>query len=370
MKKIVLLIIISIVFFSCKNNKDTIYIGAVLPLTGDVAVYGNNTKEGIDLAVNQVNEKGGINGKKIEVLYEDSKALPKEGVNGIEKLIATHNVQYVIDNSVSSVALAMVSIAEKNKVVLLSTGSTNPKLTGISDYFFRIWNSDAFEGKLTADFAIDTLGLNSISTLYVNNDYGVSLNEVFSTEIKKKNGKILSQESFKQDETDFSTQLTKIKNNSPDAIYIIGYSKEISNVLLQIKKMNIKCQVLGTVTMEDRQVIDVAGVSANNVIYPFPQEPDTTKPTVSKFQSSFYKTYGKKPGITCDVGYDAIMLFAEAVKLGGGTKSGEIQIGLNKIKNYYGASGLIEFNKGDVRKPMIFKRILNNNFELYKSNKQ
>ncbi len=368
MKKFALLLFISILLFSCKNNDDTIYIGAVLPLSGDVAVYGNNNKEGIDLALKQVNEEGGINGKKIEVLYEDSKALAKEGVSAIEKLIAIHDVQFVIDNCESSVALAMVPVAEKDKVVLLSTGSTNPKLTGISDYFFRIWNSDAFEGKLMADFAIDSLNLNSFSTIYANNDYGVSLNEVFSNEIQNKNGKVLLQESFKQDETDFRTQLTKIKNNPPDAIYVIGYSKEISNLFLQIKKLNIKCQVLGTVAMEDRQVLDIAGASANNVIYPFPQEPDPSRPTVSKFQSSYLENYGKKPCITCDVGYDAIMLFVEAVKLGGGTGSEQIKNGLNKIQNYYGASGMIEFFEGDVRKPMIMKIIIDNNFKVYEHN--
>lgn len=349
------------------NDKEVIKIGAILPLTGDVAVYGNNTKKGIDLAVLEINKNGGINSKKIEVLYEDSKAIPKEGVSSIQKLISNNKIQYVIDNSVSSVALAMVPVAEKNKVVLLSTGSTNPKLSGISKWFFRIWNSDAFEGKFTAQFVADTLGLNNIGIIYVLNDYGISLKDVFKNEIINKGGHVTAEENFKQNETNFRTQLIKIKNKNPQAIYIVGYSKEISNILRQIKSLNIKSKLIGTVTMEDRQVIEIAGSSANDVIYPFPAEPDTNMPSVSKFQKSYFNEYNELHGITSDVGYDAVQLFAKAVDLGDGYSSENIRNGLMRIKNYYGASGLIEFdNNGDVSKPMIFKTIKDKKFVEFK----
>ena len=370
---IILIAIVVIGYFVFVPNKevtekDVIKIGAILPLTGDVAVYGNNTKKGIDLAVREVNKNGGINGKKIEILYEDSKALPKEGVSAIQKLISKNKIQYVIDNSVSSVALAMVPLVDKNKVVLLSTGSTNPKLSGISKWFFRIWNSDAFEGKFTAQFISDTLGLKKIGIIYVFNDYGISLKDVFKKEIIKKGGKITVDESFKQNENDFKIQLTKIKNKNPQVIYIVGYSKEISNILLQIESLKIKSKLVGSVTMEDRQIIEIAGSSANGVIYPFPAEPDTTKLSVAKFQKSYFNEYNELHGITSDVGYDAVQLFAKAVEVGDGFSSENIRIGLMKIKNYYGASGLIEFDdNGDVSKPMIFKTIKNKKYVDFKN---
>ena len=119
--------------------------------------------------------------------------------------------------------------------------------------------------------------------------------------------------------------------------------------------------------MEDRQVIEIAGKSANGVIYPFPAESDTTKPSVSIFQKSYFETYNEKHGITSDVGYDAVMLYVKAIELGEGTTSDKIMLGLNQVKNFYGASGLIEFDEnGDVSKPMVIKTILESDFFLYK----
>ncbi len=359
------MLVCTIFMYSCQTKDNVIVIGAILPLSGDVAIYGNNTKKGIDLAVQQVNQLGGIDGMQIQVIYEDSRANPREGVSAMQKLISVHDVQYVIDNSVSSVALAMVPVAEKNNVVLLSTGSTNPKLSGISPWFFRIWNSDSFEGKFTANYAYDSLQLNSFSIIYVNNDYGISLKDVFIAEFEAKGGNVLSEEAFEQNDTDFRTQLAKIKNVTPEGLYIVGYSKEISNLLIQTDQFQISSKLLGTVTMEDRQVIDLALSSAEGVIYPFPKEPDPNHPSVSTFQQTYLDTYNEKHGITCDVGYDAIMLLREAVILGEGITSEKIANGLRRIENYNGASGLINFDQnGDVSKPLDMKIIENGEFRV------
>ena len=345
----------------CNKKQEIVKIGAILPLSGDVAVYGNNTKKGIDLAVEEINKAGGINGSKVEIIYEDSKADPKTGVTAMYKLME-NKVQAIIDNSVSSVALAIAPIGDKNKVVVLSTGSTNPNLSGISPYFFRIWNSDDLEGKLSARFAIDSLNLSKAAIMYVNNDYGNGLCKVFSNEFKNKGGQVLNQESYEQGSNDFKTQLAKIKANNVDVLYIAGYSKENATIIKQARELKINCQFIGTVTMEDKTIIDIAGKAADGVIYPYPKDPDINNPTVSNFRKNFKAYYNEDIAITCDVGYDAVYLIAKAISLGNSSGEG-IKNGLNAIKVYEGASGVIEFDKnGDVNKPMQFKKISENNF--------
>jgi branched-chain amino acid transport system substrate-binding protein len=357
---------LSFVFCSCQKRQDVVKIGAILPLSGEVAVYGNNIKKGIDLAVDEINRNGGVNGSKIQIIYEDSKADPKTGVSAMYKLIE-NKVQVVIDNSISSVALAITPIGDKNKVVVLSTGSTNPKLSGISPFFFRIWNSDDLEGKLSAQFAIDSLGKSQAAIIYVNNDYGNGLSNVFAKEFTNKGGQVLNRESYEQGASDFKTQLAKIKSSNVDIIYIVGYSKENVNIIKQIKELNIDCQLIGTVTMEDETVIAIAGKSADGIIYPYPKEPDPSNPTVSNFRVNFKQYYGEDIAFLCDVGYDAVYLIANAISLKNNTGEG-IRDGLKEVRNYEGASGLIEFDdKGDVHKPMRFKVIENGIFNDRKS---
>ncbi|GAB6120214.1 ABC transporter substrate-binding protein [Dysgonomonas termitidis] len=364
---VIAIIAIGVFVYLNKMNKEqeVIKIGAILPLSGDVAVYGKNTQKGIDLAVEEINKAGGINGNKIQIIYEDSKADSKTGVTAMYKLIE-NKVQAVIDNSVSSVALAIAPIGDKNKVVVLSTGSTNPKLSGISPYFFRIWNSDNLEGQLSANFAIDTLNLSRAAIIYVNNDYGNGLCKVFSDEFTNKGGKVLNKENYEQGANDFKSQLAKIKASNIDVLYIAGYSKENAIIIKQTRELKFNCQLIGTVTMEDKTIIDMAGKAAEGIIYPYPKDPDINNPTVASFRKNYKNYYHEDISITCDVGYDAVYLIAKAISLGNSTGEG-IRKGLTEIKSYEGASGLIEFDRnGDVNKPMQFKKIANGNFVIIK----
>ncbi|MCK4341608.1 MAG: ABC transporter substrate-binding protein [Phycisphaerae bacterium] len=147
-----------------------IKIGATLPLSGDAAVWGKNTQQGIDLALEQINASGGVLGRKLEVIYEDTQALAKEGVSAYRKLVTVHEVPAIIDDSVSSVTLAMAPMAEKDKVVILATGATAPKVSEAGDFIFRIWNSDAYEGDVAAKYAYHDLGSRSAAILCINND--------------------------------------------------------------------------------------------------------------------------------------------------------------------------------------------------------
>ncbi len=357
------LIIISIIIaslmvssFGCaKKEEKEIKLGAILPLTGDAALAGINTREGIELAVEEIN-KDGLNGGKIKVIYEDTQADSKTAVSAVNKLINIDRVQYIIDDSVSSLTLAVAPIVEKNKVVLLSTGATAPKISQIGDFVFRIWNSDALEGEEIAKYAIDVLEKKHIGILYINNDYGVGLTEVFQTQLTQKGLTPVRVESFEQGAQEHHTQLAKVLSANPEAIYLVGYSKDCIRIIQQAKEMKFKGVWLGTTVMLDPSVSDVVEKNKYKLYYPSPTALDVSLPSTKVFRESFLRKYKKEAPALADVGYDAVILFKKAVEYGNGLNGENIRSGLMKLKPYEGASGSIEFDmNGDVHKPIEIK---------------
>lgn len=344
------------------ESANRITIGATLPLTGEAALWGNNTKDGIEIAREKINGNGGINGKMIEVVYEDTKALPAEGVNAYRKLRSTYDVQAIIDNAVSSVTLAIAPLAMKDSVVVISTGGTSPKISQAGDFIFRIWNSDAYEGEVSATFAHDTLGLQRVAILYVNNEYGVGLEDVFSNAFVSHGGQVVASEAFEQNSTDMRTQIVKTSRANPQGIYIVGYPKEVPILLRQMKEIGVAATMIGTVAFEDPQLIEASGNASEGLVYPFPVAPNGEH--VDRFNQEFAKRYGKAPGLTCDVGYDALMMIAKGIELSGGVSGSQVRNGLNTLKDYPGVSGTMTFDSnGDVHKPMGVKVVRNGKAE-------
>lgn len=354
-----LLVILMCLFsFGCGKEADKeIRLGAILPLTGDAALAGINTREGIDLAVEEIN-KVGVNGKKIRVVYEDTQADPKTAVSAVSKLINVNKVQYIIDDSISSVTLSVAPIVEKSRVVLLATGATAPKISQAGDFIFRIWNSDALEGEEIAKYTIDILKIKRIGILYIQNDYGIGLTEVFRNEFNKQKLAPVHIESFDGSAQEHRTQLAKILSADPKAIYLVGYSKDCVRIIQEAKEMKFRGVWLGTTVMLDASVTDVVKNNHYELYYPAPLISDASSPAVKAFRKAFKAKYQKEPAALSDVGYDAVMLFKRAVELGDGTDGEKIRSGLMKIKAYEGASGLIQFDKnGDVHKPIEIKRL-------------
>jgi branched-chain amino acid transport system substrate-binding protein len=200
-------------------------VGAILPLTGPGALWGNNTRKGAEIAVEEINKAGGINNKKLVLISEDSKGVAKEGVSVVHKLINIDKVNGLLDDAVSSVALAIVPIITENKLPTISTGSTNPKLSGSSPYFFRLWNSDIEEAVISAKFIASEKKFNKGVILYIRNEYGDGLQVAFEKEFAKYDGKILGKESFEPGAASFREQLLKLKALKPQFIYLVGYQQ-------------------------------------------------------------------------------------------------------------------------------------------------
>lgn len=344
-----------------EKKPETIKIGAILPLSGNAAQYGQWCKNGIGLAVDEINFKGGIKGKKIEVIYEDDAAEPKKGASSVNKLINIDKVKVIIGPLPSAITLAVAPICEKNKIVIMSS-SSSPAITHAGDYIFRNWPSDDFEGSAMAKYAIKK-GFKKIAILHINNEYGLGAADVFKREYSMLGGELLIMETYQQGSSDMRAQIIKIKKYNPDAIYLIGHAKENGHVVKQLKDLTVKSQIFGTVGIESPDLINIAGKSAEGIIYTAPTfDPKSSDPVVKTFREAYTQKYGTESNIFSAIMYDAVKIIA--LMIGEyGYDSDKIKEGLYKLNNYPGVSGNTTFDQnGDVVKPIIFKTIKNKQF--------
>jgi branched-chain amino acid transport system substrate-binding protein len=357
----VLVLLVFVLIPGCQKEakqEEKIVIGSILPLTGSGAVWGQNAINSMRIAVDEINAKGGILGKNLEIIYEDSKTDPKTAVNLLRKLIDTANIQVIIGDIASSNVLSMAPIAEKEKVVLLSPGASNPKITEAGEFTFRNWQSDELEGALDAEFAYNQLKWKKVSVIYVSNAYGEGLKDVFIKKFKELGGEILYAEQYSQGDADFRKILVKVGKTDVDGIYLPGYPEEMPQIVTQAREMEVEKQFLTVQAFSDPEVIKAAGDAAEGVIYSMPAPPDPNSPVVKNFVDEYKKRYNKDPGVCGDTGYDAVKIIAWAIEKSGSLKGIDIQKQLTQLKDFPGAAGNTTFDEnGDVIKDFVFMTI-------------
>ena len=342
-----------------KSNEDVIKIGVMLPLTGEGANWGNNAKMAIELAIDEIKTK---NTKyKYEFIFEDSHTDSKTAISAFTKLVEIDRVKYCIVDMISSNVLAIAPIANKSKVIIISPGASNPKITDAGDYVFRNWPSDALQGKVDAIVATDTFKWKKIAILKINNDYGNGLSDVFIKNLKS-GVSIVSNESYEKGNTNFKTQILKIKESNPDGVYVLSYPEELPMIFKQCKELNLNKTLLGTETFESQQLIDNVGGLADGAIYTFPKSPDSTMQIVKNFRENYKRKFNKSWGTPGDAAYDAIFMFVNTIEQSGDDID-SVKRNLYGLKNYQGASGVITIDKnGDAIKGFDVKVIKENKF--------
>lgn len=353
MRKILLFVITIMMMVSCnQSNSDTIKIGVILPLTGDAAAWGIPPKNGAELAAEEINNAGGINGRKIKLIVEDAACDPNKGVAAMNKLITIDKPVAVVGAVCSSVTLAIAPIAERNKTVLISPASTNPQITNAGDYIFRVIPSDELRGKVFAEHIYNKEGLRKAAVIYINNDGGKGNVQTFEKYFTQMGGEILTSQSYAPDAKGVKTQLLKIKEAKPEFILAISQIQDAVIVLKNAKEMNLNLPFyFQTEALEDPKVQELAGDAAKGATYITFAKEDS--PAIEEFNNSYKEKYGKEPELFAAEAYDAVMLIEGALKTGEDIKSY-----LNDVKGFSGASGNISFDEnGDVDKKLVIKKL-------------
>ncbi len=329
-----------------KKGEEVIKIGAILPLTGDIASYGQYAKNGLDMAVNEINNGGGISGKKIELIYQDDKNSAKDAVNIIDNYINIQQIQVIIGSAASSVTLAMAPIANKNHVILFTPISSSKDLTiQGGDFFFRPCPSDAYQSIILADWML-SLGIKKVAVIYVNNSWGKGLHDEFIEYYTKKKGSIIYDEAIEENTIDVKTQLAKAISKLPDAIFAPTYGKEGGVLVRQAKELGIRFPIFGGDVWSSPEFITSAGSATEGVC--FTQPAGFKGPKYDTFVMNYKERFLNEPDTYAAYSYDTIKILALAMKAGNLTGE-SIRNYLKEMKGYGGVTGNIRFDKhGDV----------------------
>jgi branched-chain amino acid transport system substrate-binding protein len=341
-----------------------INVGVTLPLTGFAASYGEDAKNGANLAADQANAAGGVKGEQIKPIVEDDEGIGKSGVSATQKLISVDKVPVIVGGMMSSVALPASQIARDDKVVYLSTMSSHPDLTSPGGYIYRLAGSDASIGTAEVDFVLKNLKTKTAVGLFAQTDYGTMNGKIVRASFEKQGGKWLDTEDFKEGATDFHAQLAKFKELQPDVMFIVATHKEAAQLFRQMTELNFKPQIMGTSMLDDPAIFDLAGATANGVYLATSKTEETPEGDKARtaFQSAFKAKYGKDPGITASYFYDATNLAINAIKAVG-PSGPAINTWIGSVKSFPGVTASISFTPiGDAVIPTTIKKIDNSKF--------
>jgi branched-chain amino acid transport system substrate-binding protein len=339
---------------------EAILIGHFGSMTGGTATFGISTEEGVRLAVEEINRAGGVLGRPIKVLTEDTQSKPEEAVTAVQKLINQNRVVALIGEVASSRSIAAAPVAQRSRIPMLSPASTNPKVTQIGDYVFRSCFIDPFQGAAMANYAVKELRLRRFAILYdVKNDYSIGLREFFLNTLKQAGGTIVADESYGEGDIDFKAQLTKIKQSSPDAIYVPGYYTEVGLICRQARELGVRVPLMGGDGWDSEKTFEIGRDSVNGCFFTNHYSPDEDRPEVKAFVETYRKRYsGKTPDAMAILGYDAMKLMADAIKRAGSTKGKEVRDALAATRGFPGASGSITIDQDrNAQKPIVILRI-------------
>lgn len=350
-----------------KEKATEIKIGVIAPLTGDAAVYGSALKKGLDLAEEEINRTGGIKGKKIFLIYEDSQADPKSAISAFNKLTSLNNVSAIVGDMFSSTTLSIAPLAQKNKIVLLSPTASSEKVPKTGDFVFSIYPSDSYDGKFVGNFTSSSLQKKTAVVMFVQADAMVSVKNAFMETFRELGGKVLLDEGYAPKTDDFRSILTKIKSVKPEVIFIPGYLEETAKIVTQAKEIGIESQFITISTAYDEKLFSLATNASEGLILSAPFYEQTSKqPEIVAFQEAFKKKYGEMPNVWAAYGYDSLNIIISAIN-NSISSNIPLNVALGKLKNFSGVTGDTTLsNERMVEKQLRIMIVKDNTFKDYK----
>lgn len=339
-----------------KKQPQEIKIGVILPLTGDLAEPGEKAFNGIRLAIDAYNQ----NKPKIpiNIIAEDSRANPTDGVNAINKLINVDHVKIVVGDLTSGVTLAIAPIAEKNRVLVLAPGASNPKVRDAGDYIFRNWASDNFDGEVIAAYLSRKMGKRKAVVIYVNNEYGLGLADAFAKAFLTNGGIVTLREKYDQGATDFRTILAKTKGVNLDCIYLPGQPKENGLLVRQLREMGLNTTIAANLSVESPDFYASAKDAGEGILFSTPAfDVNANEENIKKFVQNYESRFKTEPDAVAGHGYDAANILVQAIKTANYDLT-KLKEQLYKVKDFPGVTGNTTFDDhGDVVKPVMIKKL-------------
>lgn len=357
-------------FAGCRRHRgDELVLGAILGLSGEDSSLGSETREGMDIAIEEINAAGGFKGKRVRVLYEDTRLDPTLANEKIQKLIDRDDVPCVIGDAGSTATLGAAVYAERAKVPLVSPSATAVEVTRHKKYVFRVCFTDDKQGLAAAKFAREDLKADRAAVLYVTgNKYSEGLQAIFAHEFEKRGGKIVAKETFQTGETNVLTFLQKIKDANPQVVFAPVYPSDVAKIGPKKKEIGLEAPLLGTdgwdgpATRAKGVIESIEGCYFTN-LYAADGPIEGAKPFIEKFKQ---KSGGALPSALSAGGYDALRLVLDAIARAGSENPEAIRNALANTKGYHGVTGTFDIDANhDAQKPVTVMKITDGDFRYH-----
>lgn len=322
----------------------TFRIGFTGTLSGEFASYALEMRQGVELAVDEINRDGGIGGAQVEIVSADDRGEPSQGPVIAQQFCDDDAMRVVLGYSFSSVALAAVPVYDRCGLAVLASAVTSPDLSGSSPYFFRNVLTDAVQGAQMGRYAVEVLGFDRIATLHQVDDYGNGVNAAFESAVQQAGGSIVYSDGYQLGTKDFRGQLTRIKEVDPDAIFVGGFYPEAAKIAEQARDLGLDQQILGTDGSLSPDLVELGGESVEGMILYGLFHPSLDRPEVQAFVSAFEQRFGSEPSSWSALAYDAVYTVRAAVELAGGTSREDVREGLAGVEDVPGVTGPTTFN--------------------------
>ena len=344
----------------------TIKVGEVDPLTGGVSQFGIGCHQGFVLAFEQINAQGGILGQTIELVTEDDQSKPGQSATAVRKLITQDKVVAILGDATSSATLESAPIAQTDKIPMITPTATNPRITEVGDFIFRVCFLDEFQGRVLARFAREKLKAERIFTLTdVKQDYSVDLLKFFKDEFTKLGGAIVGEQSYSSGDIDFRAQLTPIRGSKPDAVYVPGYYQEVALIVKQGRQIGLTMPFIGCDGWADQALLTIGGKAMEGCFFTNHFSPEDQSPIVKSFVEKFQGKYGALPNTFSALGYDAARLLGAAIQRAGSSDSQAVRDALAKTAGFQGVTGRISLDANrNASKPGLIVTVKAGKFEI------
>ena len=367
MKKLFWSLLVSTALLTgCNKASDAIKVGEFASLTGKEATFGQSSHEGTLLAIEEINAAGGVLGKKLELITEDTQSKAGEPATVVNKLISRDGCIAILGEVASSRSLEAAPICQQNKIPMISPSSTNPKVTESGDFIFRVCFIDPFQGTVMANFATKTLKAKKVAVFTdVKSDYSKGLAKFFKEQIVANGGQIVTELDYNGGDKDFKGQLTAIKSASPDGVFVPGYYTDVALICIQAKQLGLNVPFFGGDGWESEKLVEIGKDAVEKNYFSTHYHPDVGSEKSRKFVENYKKRYnGKTPDALAACGYDSALVLGDAIKRAGSTDGQKVRDALAATKDIEAVTGKITINdKRDAVKSAVILQVENGKFK-------
>ena len=327
------------------SDSDTIRIGGLAPLTGDAASYGVAVNNAIQMAVEDINANGGIDGKQIEYIYYDEKGDTTEATNAYNKLVQDDKVVAIIGDVTTKPTLAVAQTSQQDNIPIITATATAAEVTLTGPNIFRACFTDPFQGELMASYASEKLGATKVAVLSdMADDYSSGIAEAFVAKAEELGMQVVADEKYQDGDVDFKSQLTNIKSQNPDVLFLPVYYEDLRLISAQAKEVGVTAQLCGADGWDSVLTDNFDSSVLNGGVFCSQYSTESTDERVQNFISAYKEKYEMDPNMFAVLAYDATNMMAQAISDAGSTDSQAIIDAMAALE-YDGLTGHMTFDE-------------------------